>query len=277
MLKLKSRIYNAKKGQAALELSIFCTIVLMAFSMMLFYGQRLMEQQKVKMETFRAALDKAYNKNAGVSYTLKRDLRLSNLMGGYGQGQYSTVGSSASAMWAKGMAGTQTHPDRANLAYYRINEVYLHDDDTGLPRYKKLVTTLTGEESEVIAPVSVYKEEAVRSEQYSSIISKDENPSRIINTSSGKLKDKIVRKIHFRFDLSDDPDPAHENNEVAPDYVYEGESYSHEGDSYTIDDAYSGTQHLMYNPDKDQVEYVAGDEDIWVNKTQTWVTDQVYE
>ena len=55
------------RGQAVAELAIFGSLILLVFSIILMYGQRLETQQQVKMEAFRKALQKAYDRNGSVS------------------------------------------------------------------------------------------------------------------------------------------------------------------------------------------------------------------
>jgi len=166
---------DRSRGQAAVELAILGSLILLAVSTLLIYGQRLELQQQLKMEAFRKALQKAYQRNSSVTYTLKKDSRFFNLMAGFGQGQASTLGASASAMWQKGAPGASgaKGQTQASFAYYQINDEMVGIQDTGgdimLPRYNRTTIDSDGAISgEMTVPVSVYKEERVSTEDYSS-------------------------------------------------------------------------------------------------------------
>lgn len=249
------------KGQAAVELAIFCTILLLGFSVLLMYGQRMMAQQQLKMETFRAALGKAWDQNASVSITSKKDLRSYNLMGPFGQGQLSTIGASATAMWQKGLGGlTGTPGDETQFAYYKIN-----DEEIRLPPYEKLITGMSGEEDQLVkVPVSVWKEDVVRTESHSYNATNEELAGgSTINKKKAILSDEAKYNIHVRFDKSSDDTPWDSDNNVLPEYVYETEPLNPEpgwGDTTIeemskVDHEYGAyynetTGHVEYSKDK---------------------------
>jgi len=203
-----------RKGQAILELAIFATIILFALSFLVTYGQRFELQQKLKMEAFRKALAKAYQQNSSVTYTLKQDTRLFNLLGGYGQGQQSSFGASASVMWQKGQAGPQAaNPsDYTSYAYYEINGTMLGDPTTGLPRFKKQVCGNNDQNcsspTEVTVPVSVWKEEQQHAEDYAASTTRGEEQlgegkGKITNTRTGAItNDAVSYTLYTRQDMT---------------------------------------------------------------------------
>jgi hypothetical protein len=233
-MKNKEKIFNkkSKNGQAAVELAIFGSLILLAFSVVLMYGQRLDTQQHVKMEAFRRALQKAYERNGSVSYTLKREGRSFNLFGGFGQGQPSTESATASVLWQKGMPGEQVasgaEMKQESYAYYRINDQEIGDagDGTGLPRYPRQQIDINGRDTTVWVTPSVWSEDSLRAEAYSSGVEKREAPQGgIINTRVSDLRDTVQTTLHLRVDTSkgDATDPKHP---PLPDYVYEGHGYT---------------------------------------------------
>jgi len=215
-----------KTGQAAVELAIFGSLILLAFSILLMYGQRLDNQQQVKMEAFRRALHKAYERNGNVSYTLKKESRNFNLFAGFGQGQPSSVGSTASVLWQKGMPGDAGSEKSEGFAYNAVNDTEIGSaDEKGLPRYPKRIININGKEVTTWITPSIYKEEQLRTEGYSSTIKKEENPeSGIVNTRVSDLKDTLNITPYVRIDKAK-TDATKPHDVPLPEYVYEGESY----------------------------------------------------
>jgi len=242
------KLHTANSAQAAVELAIFGSLILLVFSVLLMYGQRLDNQQQVKMEAFRRAAQKAYQRNGSVNYMYKKEDRSLNLFGGFGQGQPSTVGSSASVLWQKGMAGPQSDPDsimfdipivgliwsvfnasggdrleEGNYSYYAVN-----DQEIELKKYPKQIIDINGKEVTVWSPVGIYNEEQVRDEEFSSNVLKQESPGKgIINTSTSELKDTLNTTLHVRFDNAE-TDATESHSSVLPEYIYEGEMYEDE-------------------------------------------------
>jgi hypothetical protein len=244
------KTHPRNSAQAAVELAIFGSLILLAFSVLLMYGQRLDSQQQVKMEAFRRALQKAYQRNGSVNYTYKKEDRSFNLFGGFGQGQPSTVSSSASVSWSKGIPGPQEGEDsimfdipivgvvwaildpenmganrmkEGSYSYYAIN-----DQEMELAKYPKQQIDINGKLVTIYAPVSVYNEEQRRDESFSSNVVRQETPEfGIVNTKVSKLKDTISTTLHVRFDDSE-ADATKANTAVLPKYVYENEEYEDE-------------------------------------------------
>ena len=259
------KMKNNKKAQAAVELAIFGSLILLAFSVVLMYGQRLDTQQHVKMEAFRRALQKAYERNGSVSYTLKKEGRSFNLFGGFGQGQPSTESATASVMWQKGMPGPQGNKEGESYAYYRINEQEIGDkgDGTGLPRYPRPQKDINGHDTTVWVTPSIWTEDNLRSEVYSSGVEKKESPQGgIINTRVSDLQDTIQTTLHLRVDTSkaDATDPK---NPPLPSYYYEGQTYT---------DPDMGEQTVTSIPAVSLGAYVRDDLSIDYNQNKTGTT-----
>lgn len=237
-----------------MELAIFASIIILVLATFLSYAQRLELQQAVKMQAFREALLKAYKRNSTVSYTLKKDTRIFNLLGGFGQSQPSSTGATVSVMWQKGAAGQQgSHPgsrdtDQSSFSYYQINNDMvgvneLGDGDIMLPRLEKRTKGYDGSESTISAPVGVWNEERQQYEHYDTAVTKrEDNPSgtrgRIINTNSYNLSSSITTVARTRFDHST-ADPNSNPNPL-PEYS--------DTDTYTL------TQRADLNQDN-RVEY----------------------
>jgi len=216
------RLQTTKSGQAAVELAIFGSLILLALSVLLMYGQNLDNQQQVKMEAFRRALQKAYERNGSVSYTLKKEGRSFNLFSGFGQGQSSTSGSTASVLWQKGMPGDQGSKKSEGYAYNAINDQEIGSlaDGTGLPRYAKRQININGKEQTIWVTPSVYNEEQLRKESYKSTVEKTESPTDgIVNTRTSELSDTVTSIPYVRVDTAMG-NATKPHDVVLPEYVY---------------------------------------------------------
>lgn len=250
-----------EKGQAAVELAVFGSLILVAFSVLLTYGQRFETQQQLKMEAFRRALNKAYEKNSSVSYTLRRDTRFFNLFGGYREGQPSSTGASASVMWVKGSPGNMKDGDGtdgdSNYAFYQINDTMIGDSDDGLKRYKKNVANQNGKDDiEIKSPVSIWKEEVNKQTVYTSDYNRDEDSAGITIKDKPSLKETVTTTFYTRFDKSKS-DPNKPAGSIPPVYVYPDENYH--------DSSGDNQQIITYDPET-QGAYYTGDNRVDYSK-----------
>lgn len=224
-LKNRMKRFLSVTGQAVVELAIFGTLILLIFGALLSYGQSLNYRQKLKMEAFRTALQKSYDTNRSVSYTIKRDVRQADLFSGFGFGKPSGASASASVMWQKGAAGPENSSGQLGLSYYQINDTVIE-----LPMLEKTVTDQTGEEHDIQASVGVWSEEAKKKSLYDSTVEKKESNDSIENARSAGLEETIRTKLHTRYD-STQRDTREQPDTQPPVYVYEGELYKHYYDS----------------------------------------------
>lgn len=270
---MAKRKYFYHKGQAALELAIFGSLILMAFSVVLMYGQRLEMQQQVKMESFRKALQKAYERNSSVTYTLKKDNRFFNLFSGFGQGQASAISATSSAMWQKGMPGRQGSDRQESYSYYVINDNIIGDADDGLPRYPKKVRDYTGADKTVWAPLSIWKEEQAREEKVKGEVTKEECPVEgISNKRKTTLKDTINIMMSGRVDTAYDDNPWDKESPL-PEYRYEAQTYTYEGRPYTVQSIAPISQGAYFNQDTNRIEYSSGRVDTEIQRERDWQTN----
>ena len=262
-----------------MELAIFGSLILLVFSAMLMYGQRLDNQQQVKMEAFRRALQKAYEANGSASYTLKKEGRTFNLFSGFGQGQASTVGSTASVLWQKGMPGPQGNEEGVSFAYNAINdtEIGSQADGLGLPRYPKRQTGINAKESTIWVAPSIYSEEQYRTESYSSTMKKEESPSGgIVNTRISDLRDTINTTPRVRVDIAkgDARDP---HTVMLPEYVYEGDTYNPDDEprqevKSLLKDGKS-VELGAYSTDDNRIDYSEDKVGTTIHKERSWQTE----
>ena len=118
-----------RKAQAVLEIGLFGSLILIVFSLLIGYIQRLNDDQYVLMSNFRNTLKKAHDDNAIVSYTTLEDRRHVDTNSPL-QGKRVSLSSSNYVHWAVPVAGEK--PNRS--FYYKINEEELvldEDDEIG--------------------------------------------------------------------------------------------------------------------------------------------------
>jgi hypothetical protein len=100
-------LLKRNKAQAATELAIFGSLIIMAFSYLMLYSEKLNRQQAYIMQTFRAALAEAGG-NGSASYTKLAHRRMANLQSPYNLGNLETFSSSASVLWGTGDSESET-------------------------------------------------------------------------------------------------------------------------------------------------------------------------
>lgn len=120
MLKRK----GASGGQAATELAIFGSLVIICFASLLSYSQSFTENQALQQQAFRMALRKAYDDNGFVSYQISKNPRPVSPQANFRGGSRSGVSASSSVLWSKG--------DAVSRSYYQMNE-----DMIDIPSFKK--------------------------------------------------------------------------------------------------------------------------------------------
>ena len=93
--------YN-KKAQAATELAVLGSLIIVAFSFLIQYSEKINRQQSYIQQTFRAALAEARNANKSASYTRVAFRRMPNVSSPMELGQQQTFSSSSNVLWADG-------------------------------------------------------------------------------------------------------------------------------------------------------------------------------
>jgi hypothetical protein len=87
-----------KKAQAVTELAVLGSLVIIAFSFLMMYSQKLNREQANIMQAFRAALGEAGG-GGSASYTKVAHRRMANLANPMQLGQLETFSSGASVLW----------------------------------------------------------------------------------------------------------------------------------------------------------------------------------
>lgn len=272
-----------------MELTVFGFLIVVAFSVLVLYGQQLAAQQQLKMEAFRRAMQMAYAKNSSVSYTVKKDTRFIDITGGYGKGQTTAVGGAGMVMWQKGIPGPpqKKSKDYSSYAYYEVND-YSVGGAEGLPRYGKKTKGYDGSHQTVATPYSVWKEDIERHEVYNTSVIKNETksdkthgiPSQITNRRISNLKDTVTTAVYVRKDVSDPP-----NAWTTPVPIYEdgntlstapqGAVLVMPGDRPTVDDQglikYKGMKEGDTDPNR--VKYTTSGAGTTIYRERQWKTD----
>ena len=198
-----------KRGQAAAELAILGTLILVAFAYIMNFGQSLSAMQQVKMETFRRALQKAYIRNSSVDFALKKNIRSVSMNSSFGRGQALSPQASSKVMWQKGMSGDFKTEDQGSFSFWQINDSLpaSGDGEYGLPLFKKNIVSNDGSEKEVYVPVSVYKTDETRVEKYDFNNTKQESNSGIGYVKTASVDDTATGTAYARYDTKVDDDP----------------------------------------------------------------------
>ncbi|MFH1519360.1 MAG: hypothetical protein ABIE75_02175 [Candidatus Omnitrophota bacterium] len=115
-----------RKAQAVLEIGILGSLILIAFSLLISYIQRLNDEQYTLMGNFRQALKKAHDENAIVNYTTLEDRRHIDINTPLA-GQRTNLSASNYVHWSVPYVGDQ----QIRSFYYNINdeEISLSEDD----------------------------------------------------------------------------------------------------------------------------------------------------
>lgn len=109
-------MFWARKAQATTELVVLGTLVIMAFSYLINYSEKLNRQQANIQQTFRAALSAANSANNSAAYTKVAYRRMANVASPMELGQLQTFSSSANVLWGDG-----TNTDDP-ISKYQLNE-----------------------------------------------------------------------------------------------------------------------------------------------------------
>ena len=87
------------KAQAATELAILGSLIIVAFSYLMMYSEKLNREQSYIMQTFRHAMKEAYDGGGSANYTRIVHQRTANITDPMRLGQLDTYSSSASLVW----------------------------------------------------------------------------------------------------------------------------------------------------------------------------------
>lgn len=169
-----------KKAQAASEMAIFGTIILVVFSALLSYSQRMNEEQYLNMEVFRRALHKANKKNASVSFTLMQYRRFTDVFSGFYQGNRNMLGASANVFWAIPQVGKPLD----SMTIFRLNE-----DEKDWTKLLHLDNTDKSDDLQ-IGKITSHGET-----DFTDNADRSEDNANIVNRRTSSLEDAIVTNV----------------------------------------------------------------------------------
>ncbi len=92
-----------RKAQAATELVVLGSLIILAFSYLINYSEKLNRQQANLQQTFRAALKEARGANNSASYTKLAFRRMASVSSPMELGQLQSFSSSANVFWGNGL------------------------------------------------------------------------------------------------------------------------------------------------------------------------------
>lgn len=98
----KRKIKPNEKAQTLTELAILGSLIIVAFSFLIQYSEKINRQQSYVMQTFRAALKEARSANDSASYTKVAFRRMPNVASPMELGQLQTFSGSSNVLWATG-------------------------------------------------------------------------------------------------------------------------------------------------------------------------------
>jgi hypothetical protein len=107
------------KGQSTTELAVLGSLILMVFSFLINYSEKLNKQQSYIQQAFRAALKEARNANSFASYTKVAYRRLPNVSVPMELGQLQTFSGSANVLWLNRIIEDENDH---GVSKYQLNE-----------------------------------------------------------------------------------------------------------------------------------------------------------
>ncbi len=185
---IKFRSNSTKKGQAAVEMAIFGSIILFVLGALLSYMQNLNDQQYIQMEAFRQAKAKAKpsgtaGSGGSVVYRALEDRRYADTTDNFRKGTPQKLDATARILWSS----DNTNPN--DLIVFKVN-----DNEVSVP-YKSLVQTVPGG---YWAPVVQQPQEVSRNLVFSEQFTKAQNASSIGGTKSSRLQETIHTAIPYK-------------------------------------------------------------------------------
>ncbi|MDD5129219.1 MAG: hypothetical protein PHO40_06195 [Candidatus Omnitrophica bacterium] len=110
-----------EKAQAVTELAVLGALIIVAFSFLINYSEKLNRQQANIQQTFRAALKEAGKANNSAAYTKRVFLRMPNVSSPKELGQLESFGDSANVLWMDGRNRDDVYAyDNINNQYYLV-------------------------------------------------------------------------------------------------------------------------------------------------------------
>ncbi|MFA5385842.1 MAG: hypothetical protein WC364_14500, partial [Eubacteriales bacterium] len=94
-----------RKGQAATEMAIFGTLIIVAFAFIIMFSERINRQQSYIMQGFRESLREARDHGGPISYTKINHRRMPNVNSPMTLGALETFNSDSNVVWGNQLFG----------------------------------------------------------------------------------------------------------------------------------------------------------------------------
>ena len=140
------------KAQSMTELAVFGALLIVGLSYLIRYGIQYNEQQRLKMETFRQAMNESYSKNQGgdsPAMVTVKDFSLPEPGDRFGLGSRTTLQSTANVIWSNELynsSGTGESPATPADQAAQLNAAgvpslsYVFNPQTGIPQRRDYTT-----------------------------------------------------------------------------------------------------------------------------------------
>jgi len=117
-------MFRGRKAQTATEFAILGTLIIVAFSFLINYSEKINRQQSYLMQTFRSALKTARTENNAASYTRVAFRRMPNVTSPMELGQLQSFSSSSNILWSKGEEPDEYgyYEEKKSVNKYQLNE-----------------------------------------------------------------------------------------------------------------------------------------------------------
>jgi len=228
-----------RKGQSIIELTIFVSLILLIFGILLSYLQRMNDQQYAEMETFRRALQKACTyqgessegAGASVQYTMMQNRRHVDLTSGFRKGSPTTTGYSSNVFWAIPKVGSQAE----SLIVYKIN------DDEKAWNYRDFVP----KDQDETRSFRIDDTNVETNTRFSEEVQKRETPSLIATTKRSQLEDTITTSLTYTIrDKDSDSNPDNDGVIEGPKELWSVEQglYKDSEGQYRYSESAVGTE-----------------------------------
>ncbi|MDD5119835.1 MAG: hypothetical protein PHR84_00795 [Candidatus Omnitrophica bacterium] len=129
-----------RKAQAVLELAILGSLLIMAFSIAIKYGEQYNREQSYMQQTFRGNLKMARKALGSTSYGTTDFRRSSNMIDPMELGELQQFGSSNQVLWTHGKKDPATDEPYEAKGYYRFNRGAILEVALGPAPYNTSVT-----------------------------------------------------------------------------------------------------------------------------------------
>ncbi|MFH0854901.1 MAG: hypothetical protein V1869_00055 [Candidatus Omnitrophota bacterium] len=179
------------RAQAATEFAILGMLIIVAFSFLINYSEKLNRQQSYIMQTFRAALKTARQANDSASYTRVVFRRMPNISNPMELGQMQSFSSSSNVLWSTGeeLDKYGYYVEKKGVNKYQLNEAGAIDvtqrEDANQPAEGEVETNASSFQDTIDA---------------NRVLVKNEGSGNILTTKTLNAADTLQANVALGFD-----------------------------------------------------------------------------